>query len=82
MHAKYFDLMESITSLPVNVNEESNQEIQLSGTKEEKMFLDYLDDNEDDFIRYIYEEGFEILDDKSIIVILTPEDTYIRITRR
>lgn len=74
--------MESITSLPVNVNEESNQEIQLSGTKEEKMFLDYLDDNEDDFIRYIYEEGFEILDDKSIIVILTPEDTYIRITRR
>ena len=82
MHTKYFDLMESISNLPVNENKEGNQEIQLSGTEEEELFLDYLDENEEDFIRYIYEEGFEILNDESIVTILTPEDTYIRITRR
>ena len=82
MHAKYFSLMESISNLPVNRNEEGDQEIQISGTNEEKLFLDYLNKSEDDFIRFIYEEGFEILDDESNVVILTPENTYIRITRQ
>lgn len=81
MHTKYFNLIESISSLPINETKDGSQEIQISGSEEEKIFLEYLNSDEENFIRFMYEEGFEILNDESVVVILSPENTYIRITR-
>lgn len=82
MHTKYFKLIESISKLSLNEDSEGNQEIQISGTEEKKLFLEYLNDDEESFIRFMYEEGYEILDDESVVVILSPENTYIRVPRK